>query len=187
VTVRPRAAYAGVMMMPASRACASGSLALLLACTPPPAAAPSAGVTTATAAPTATPTPTATPAPTETSTATPAPTETPTATPTATPGPPRAPDEKRIALAVDEGLKDAAKCEIDRALRGRTFPVTITVTNDGHLHVEVHAINLSRPDDDFEELWAAPRDPCIAEQFKFLTVPAFDGPKVVVKRRLEMR
>jgi hypothetical protein len=75
----------------------------------------------------------------------------------------------------------------ERALRGRTFPVTITVTNDGHLHVRVHAINISRPNDDFEELWAAPRGDCIAEQFESLEVPAFDGPVVVVERRLKTR
>jgi hypothetical protein len=174
-------AYADVMMTSASRACASCSLAFLLACTPQPAAAPSPGVSTATVTVTVTPTPT----PTVTATVTVTPTPTPTVTPT--PAHPRAPDEKRIALAVDEGLKDASKCEVDRALRGMTFPITITVTNDGHLHVRVHAINISRPDDDFEELWAAPRGGCIAEQFEFLTVPAFDGPAVVVERRLKMR
>jgi len=98
----------------------------------------------------------------------------------------RKPDTKRIAKAIDEALRLASKCPSDKGLKGMTFPVTVTVSNDGALHVRVHDINISRPDDDFEELWAGPRGDCIPEQFAGVTVPPFDGEPVVVKRQFKM-
>jgi len=98
----------------------------------------------------------------------------------------RKPDLKRIASLVDQGLREAKKCEVDRIYRGRTFPVKIVVSNDGHMKATVVDINLSRPDDDFEELWGAPRGDCIPEQFAYKTVDPFDGERVVIERRLTL-
>ena len=136
----------------------------------------------------------------------PAPTETPLAATTAAPGgnpagedagtapaasavPPkvgRGPDARRIARAADAALARAARCPVDRALMGRTFPVTVTATPDGRLRAAVHAIDLNPPDAP-DGLLATPPRGCIDEQFEVETVPAFDGAPVVLERKLTPR
>jgi hypothetical protein len=160
---------------------ASILLGLLLGCAPRPAEPPPPPP------PKATPTATPTAAGSEPKIAADAPP--PSAPATVDPPAPKRPppDTKAIARAVDDAMRLAAKCRLEPPFRGRPLPVRITISPNGTLRGEVQAINTSRPDDDFEELWAKPQGTCVAEQFEVQHVPPFDGEDIVMSRRLTTR
>ncbi|MBS2013965.1 MAG: hypothetical protein JST00_13835 [Deltaproteobacteria bacterium] len=110
----------------------------------------------------------------------------PPSAPAASTAPPKVghgPDARKIARAADAALARAARCPVDRALAGRTFPVTVTATPDGRLRAEVGYIDINPPDA-WDGLLARPPRECIDEQFEVETVPPFDGAPVVLERKL---
>src|SRR4051812_9896264 len=98
-----------------------GALALPVACAPRSPAPPAAAERVASRAPSEAGTPWATEAPDAGAIVDAAPTEAPPRQVVYV-APGQKPDRRRIDAAIAEGLKNAAKCEVDRACRGRTFP-----------------------------------------------------------------